>query len=96
MRQTEWNQRRLFAAGGHRHAERFRVSDGAAWGPATASLPLAVAQARAVALAGGRALVFADDGTAAVVTHGADGFEIATDDDTRWPQTVRQVLSRHG
>ncbi len=55
-----------------------------------------MAQARAVAVGGGRALIFADDGTAAVVTHGAGGFELATTDEARWPHTVRIVLSRHG
>ena len=96
MRQTPWSQGRLFTAHAGRAAERFRVSDGTTWGPATTSLALAVAQARAVAVAGGRALIFADDGTAAVVTHGADGFVIATTDEARWPTTVRRVLSRHG
>jgi len=96
MRQGAWSQRRLFADASDRPAGRFRVSNGIAWGPSTASLALAVAQARAVAVAGGRALIFADDGTAAVVTHGAGGFDIATTDEARWPNTVRIVLSRHG
>lgn len=95
MRQTAWGQRRLFDADGG-SARRYRVTDGAACGPPTPSLALAVAQARAVALAGARAVIVADDGTAAAVTHGAEGFHIATADDARWPQTVRHVLIRHG
>lgn len=95
MRQAAWGQQCLFGAGPG-PAGCFRVTDGTAWGPPTTQLALAAVQARAVALAGGRALIVADDGTAAVVTHGPAGFEVAADADAAWPATVRSVLSRHG
>lgn len=95
MRQTTWGQRRLFAAE-EAGPRRYRVTDGTRWGPPTPSLALAVAQARAVAVDGRRAVIAADDGTAAAVTHGPAGFHIATADDARWPETVRHVLVNHG
>ena len=95
MRQTAWGQRPLFAAKGA-GPRRYRVTDGTRWGPPTPSLALAVAQARAVAVGGRRAVIVADDGTAAAVTHGPTGFHIATADDARWPDTVRHVLVNHG
>ncbi|MGH9155776.1 MAG: hypothetical protein ACRD1K_08105 [Acidimicrobiales bacterium] len=73
------------------------LSDDGRWGPPTASLALAAAQARAVVMAGGRALIFDDDGTAAAVVRTTEGFQIvALDQSAGWPETVRRVLSRHG
>lgn len=101
MRQRRaWGQTSLFAQDGGRRKPSFRVADGGRLGPPAASIPMAAAQARAVALAlalaGRQALICADDGTAAVVTHGPGGFTIAVLDSEGWPETVRRILSHHG
>jgi len=78
-------------------SRRYRVSDGSTWGPATTTLALAAAQARAVALTGRSALVWADDGTSVTVTSiPAGGFAIDTDVPVAWAAHCRSLLDRHG
>ena len=96
-RQARWGQARLFADGAERSAGRYRVCDDEGrWGPPTASLPLAIAQARAAAAVSGAAVILRIDGTTAAVTASTDGFQIVALDPAGWPETVRRVLSRHG
>lgn len=93
MRQRhEWGQGRLLAD--DVPAERFRVARGSDWGPIVAQLALAVAQARAAAAEATSAVIFADDGTAVVVTRCGDGFVLAAIDETRWADHARRLLTR--
>lgn len=56
-RQPRWGQVRLFLDGAARSPGRYRVRDDEGrWGPPTASLPLAIAQARAAARVSGAAV----------------------------------------
>ena len=61
----------------------------------TTSLPLAVAQARAAALAGYRAVIVGSDGCAADVRHD-DGFHVIPFGSATWPGLVRRLLDEHG
>ena len=97
QRQLRWGQAALFAndATGS-PTRRYRVFDGIAWGQTTTSLPLAVAQGRAVALRGATAVLCADDGTAVTVARGSGGFVVASDHPVPWASQCRSLLDRHG
>jgi hypothetical protein len=76
---------------------RYRVSDGSTWGPTSTSLALAAAQARAVALTGRSALVWADDGTSVTVTSTPGvGFTVEADVTVAWATHCRTLLDCHG
>jgi hypothetical protein len=97
QRQLRWGQTALFASDATGSAtRRYRVHDGNAWGQATTSLPLAVAQARAVALRGATTLLWADDGTAVTVTRSPEGFVVASDHPVPWASQCRSLLDHHG
>jgi hypothetical protein len=96
QRQFRWGQAPLFVADAADGSRRYRVFNGATWGPATTSLTLAVAQARAVVLTGRRALVWADDGTGVSLTHGRLGFALNADGPVTWAAQCRFLLDRHG
>lgn len=95
-RQFRWGQVSLFSTEQADDSRRYRVFDGTTWGPATTSLPLAAAQARAVALTGRRAVVWADDGTGVTVTHRPLGFALNADGPVSWAAQCRFLLDRHG
>lgn len=96
--QNRWGQTLLFAKDRPLVARRYRVFDGETWGPATASLALAAAQARAVALGGRVALLWADDGGIGITVtwNTADGFSLAVDAPVAWAEHCRSLLNRHG
>jgi hypothetical protein len=96
--QLRWGQAQLFPEdrqpGGPR---RYRVFDCSTWGPATASLTLATAQARAVALTGRSALIWSDDGSGVTVTRTSPGgFDVAVYGTPSWAELCRSLLDRHG
>jgi hypothetical protein len=96
--QLRWGQEQLFPddheSGGPR---RYRVFDCATWGPATTSLTLATAQARAVALAGRSALIWSDEGSGVTVTRPDPGrFHIVVYGAAPWAERCRTLLDRHG
>lgn len=62
----------------------------------TKSLPLAVAQARAAALGGYRAVIVGSDGSAADVRHDEAGFRVVPFGSAVWPGHVRRMLDEHG
>ena len=62
----------------------------------TTSLPLAVAQARAAALGGYRAVIVGTDGCAADVHHDEAGFRVIPFGSAAWPGHVRRLLDEHG
>lgn len=95
-RQSRWGQPPLFSADPPDGSRRYRVFDGTTWGPATTSLPLAAAQARAIALMARRALVWADDGTNVTVTHSPLGFALDANGPVSWAAQCRFLLDRHG
>jgi hypothetical protein len=74
---------------------RWRVSVCGVRQEATPSLALAVAQARAAALAGYRAVIVGRDGCAADVRHDG-GFLVITFGSADWPGVVRRLLDQHG
>jgi hypothetical protein len=97
QRQLRWGQTALFgldATGST--TRRYRVFDGIAWGQATTSLPLAVGQARAVALRGATAVLCADDGTAVTVARRSEEFVVGSDHPVPWASQCRSLLDRHG
>ena len=97
QRQLRWGQAALFAPEVTGSAtRRYRVFDGIAWGQATTSLPLAVGQARAVALRGATAVLCADDGSAVTVARRSEGFVVASDHPVPWASQCRSLLDRHG
>ena len=96
QRQVRWGQVPLFLEEAAETARRYRVFDGATWGPATASLPLAVAQARAVALAGHRAVLWAHDGSGVTLTWGGPGFALVAHGVASWAMQCRSLLERYG
>jgi hypothetical protein len=96
--QLRWCQAQLFPEGrppgGSR---RYRVFDCSTWGPATTSLALTTAQARAVALTGRSALIWSDDGTGVTVTRsGPDRFDVVVYGAAPWAELCRTLLDRHG
>jgi hypothetical protein len=76
-------------------AIRWSVSVAGVRHPPTATLPLAVAQARAAVLAGYRAVIVGSDGCAADVRHD-DGFLVIPFGSATWPSLVRRLLDEHG
>lgn len=96
--QLRWGQAQLFP-GDHKPggARRYRVFDCSTWGPATTSLTLATAQARAVALTGRSALIWSDDGSGVTVTRTDPGrFAVAVFGGAPWAELCRNLLDRHG
>ena len=96
--QNRWGQTLLFAGDQPVGVRRYRVFDGTTWSPATASLAFAAAQARAVALGDGTALVWADDAAIGVTVTwtAANGFALAADAPVAWAERCRSLLDRHG
>ena len=89
---------RLFVVGGERpSAVRFRVSRlGAARGPGLTNLPLAVARARSIALAGHRAFVAGSDGTTVEIGLDGTAFVLIAHGSGTWPEQCRRLLAQHG
>lgn len=75
---------------------RFIVSVAGRRGPATANLALAVARARAIATEGHRAVITANDGTAASVQLDDGGFVVTATPPTPWTNQCRRLLTEHG
>lgn len=96
QRQVLWGQAPLFAPAVPAGSRRYRVFDGTTWGPATASLALAAAQARAIALIGRTAWVWADDGTGVTIVRSPSGFALAVDGPVPWAGQCHLLLERHG
>jgi hypothetical protein len=96
QRQTRWGQSALFAGEIPAGPRRYRVFDGAHWRPATTSLALAAARARAVALGGRSVLLWADDDTGVTVAATGEGFLVTTEAPVSWATTCRSLLDRHG
>jgi len=96
--QFPWGQTALFEPEvGTGRSRRYRVCDGRSWGAPTTALSLATAQARAVALGGGTALVWADDGTGVTVTSTPDGaFAVEASANASWALQCQTLLDRHG
>lgn len=96
--QNRWGQTLLFAGSQPVGVRHYQVFDGTTWGPTTASLALAAAQARAVALGGGAALLWADgDAIGVTVTWtAANGFTLAAEAPVAWAAHCRSLLNRHG
>ena len=95
--QFPWGQTTLFGTDAGSRPRRYRVFDGRSWGPSTTALPLAAAQARAVALGGRTALVWADDGTGVTVTSTpAGGFAVEASASATWAPHCQTLLDRHG
>jgi anti-sigma factor RsiW len=94
-----FGQQSLFVGPGDRTAAlRFRVSAAGRKHPATASLALAVARARAAAIEGHRVVIVAMDGTAAVVNRSPEGsgFVVISYGPGTWPAQCRRLLEEHG
>jgi hypothetical protein len=94
-----FGQQSLFVGPGDRSAAlRFQVSADGRQHPATPSLALAVARARAAAIEGHRVVIVAIDGTAAVVTHSPNGsgFVVISYGPGSWPDQCRRLLEEHG
>lgn len=96
--QLPWGQTTLFETTAKTNRpRRYRVCDGRSWGPPTTALSLATAQARAVALTGRTALVWADDGTGVTVTSTPGGrFAVEASPDAPWASHVQILLDSHG
>jgi hypothetical protein len=96
--QFRWGQAQLFPDGqAPGAARRYRVFDCSTWGPATTSLTLATAQARAVALAGRSALIWSEDGNGVTVTRTSPGrFDVTVYGAAPWAELCRTLLDRHG
>ena len=76
---------------------RFRVSRiGMPRGASLANLALAVAQARAIAIAGNRAFVLGSDGTSVEVTYDGFRYSLTPHGSGTWPDQCRRLLDRHG
>lgn len=76
---------------------RFRVSRiGMRRGASLANLPLAVAQARAIAVAGHRAFVVGSDGTSVEIAFDGAGYSLTPHGPGSWPDQCRRLLDRHG
>jgi hypothetical protein len=77
---------------------RFRVSANGLRHPATASLALAVARARAAAVEGHQVVIVAVDGSAAVVRRSPNGvgFVVISYGPGSWPDQCRRLLDEHG
>lgn len=76
---------------------RFRVSRiGMPRGAALTNLPLAVAQARAIAVAGHRAFVVGSDGTSVEVAFDGASYSLTPHGPGTWPDHCRRLLDRHG
>lgn len=93
---TTLGQGLLFAADPTDGLFHYRVFDGIAWGPATTSLTLAVAQARAIALSARTAVVWADDGTSVTVHRHPPGFAVTAEPPPSWAAGCQLLLDRHG
>jgi hypothetical protein len=75
---------------------RYRVGTAGHRGPAVSSLPLATAQARALALQQHRAVIVASDGSAAEVRHHETGFIVRPLGPAPWLELCRRLLTEHG
>jgi hypothetical protein len=76
---------------------RFSVSVYGRRRPWSPLLPLVVAQARAAALAGYRAMILGTDGCAVEVRRGVDGFLVTPDHPgVGWSDQTRRLLDEHG
>lgn len=97
MSRAAWGEPRLFAASEDVLAERFRVRvAGGSFGPVLSSLAMAVAQARAAALAGGRVEIVAMDGSAVAVEHLDGRFVVTPWGAASWPSHCERLLVEHG
>jgi hypothetical protein len=90
--------RRLFPVGAERpEAVRYRVSRiGCRRGPGLTNLPLALAHARAIAVAGHRAFLLGSDGTSVEIAFDGMAFTITPLGPGTWPDLCRHLLERHG
>lgn len=97
MSRAAWGEPRLFPAVDDVVVERFRVRvAGGSFGPVLSSLAMAVAQARAAALAGGRVEIVAIDGSAVVVDRRDGRFVVSPWGAASWPSRCERLLVEHG
>lgn len=97
MSRAVWGEPRLFPAVDDAVVERFRVRvGGGSFGPVLSSLAMAVAQARAAALAGGRVEIVAIDGSAVVVDRRDGRFVVTPWGAASWPSRCERLLVEHG
>ncbi len=97
MSRAAWGEPRLFPAVDNAVVERFRVRvAGGLFGPVQSSLAMAVAQARAAALAGGRVEIVAVDGSAVVVDRRDGRFVVTPWGAASWPSRCERLLAEHG
>lgn len=93
---ASWGEPRLFAEADP-PGEQFRVRVlGGSFGPVVASLALAVAQARAVAVDGRTAEIGSVDGTVAAVQQREDRFVVTPWGPALWPSRCERLLVEHG
>ena len=97
MSRAAWGEPKLFPAGDDLAVERFRVrAAGGPFGPVLSSLAMAVAQARAAALAGGRVEIVAIDGSAVEVERLDGRFVVTPWGAASWPSRCERLLVEHG
>ena len=89
-------QGRLFAPAGHRGPCWWRVVDAAGTRQAASRhLVMVVGQARALAMADGRAWIVTSDDDAVTVTYGGDRFAVVPCG-PGWSATAQRILAKHG
>ena len=97
MSRAAWGEPRLFPAVDDAVVERFRVRVvGGSFGPVLSSLAMAVAQARAAALAEQRGEIVAVDGSAVEVEHLNGRFVVTPWGAASWPSRCERLLVEHG
>lgn len=97
MSRAVWGEPRLFAAAEDVPAERFRVRvSGGSFGPVLSSLAMAVAQARAAALADRRVEIVAIDGSGVEVERLHGRFVVTPWGAASWPSRCERLLVEHG
>ncbi|MGE0729442.1 MAG: hypothetical protein AB7O92_12015 [Acidimicrobiia bacterium] len=97
MSAVVWGQPALFVVGAGGEGLRFRVrADGGEFVPVVSSLVLAAAQARAIAVAGGTAVVASSAGTVASVRWVDGRFVVVPWGPGSWPSRCGRLLSEHG
>lgn len=97
MSRAGWGEPRLFPAAEDALTERFRVRvSGGSFGPVLSSLAMAVAQARAAALAARRVEIVAIDGSAVAVERLDGRFVVTPWGAASWPSRCERLLVEHG
>jgi hypothetical protein len=97
---TAWpDELRLFPVEGQRAVRTIRYQVyrlGSPRGPGRTNLPLAVAHARSIAVAGHTAFVAGSDGTTVEIRLDGTTFVAITHGPGTWPEQCRRLLAQHG